>query len=380
MTRLIENSQRLVVYLLLLMFGFAPWELHASQHTNIQTVFIIVMENVSWSSIKGRASAPYINNTLLPMASRCEQYYTAPGVASSLPDYLWLEGGTNYGITTSPEPSTSAGRIRNTNHFVTLLFNAGISWRSYQESISGTTCPTNSSGLYAAYHNPHVYFDDVSTNASYCLAHIRPYTLLTADLANNTVARYNFITPNLCDDMHNSTGCASTDRIRNGDNWLLQEIPRIMNSQAYSNNGAIFLTWDESNLPPTSSPIGMLIISSLGKGHGYANTNYYTHGSTLRTMQEIFGVKPLLFGANSAASLADLFLPTINLRSSTLLGDGTFQFVATGDLSGKTNVVQYSPDLQAWSNLSTNVPGTNSFVFRTPAGSAQRFFRVQQRF
>jgi len=122
----------------------------ANQHTNIQTVFIIVMENVSWSAIKASASAPYINSTLLPMASYCEQYYTAHGVASSLPDYLWLEGGTNYGITTSPEPSTSAGRIRDTNHLVTVLFKAGISWRSYQENISGTTCPTKGSGLYAA--------------------------------------------------------------------------------------------------------------------------------------------------------------------------------------------------------------------------------------
>src|SRR6266478_637036 len=119
-------------------------EAQANQHTNLQTVFIIVMENVSWSAIKGSASAPYINNTLLPMASYCEQYYTAQGVASSLPDYLWLEGGTNYGITSSPEPSI--GRIRNTNHLVTLLFKAGISWRTYQEDISGTTCPTNSSG------------------------------------------------------------------------------------------------------------------------------------------------------------------------------------------------------------------------------------------
>jgi len=352
----------------------------ANQHTNIQTVFIIVMENVSWSSIKGSASAPYINNTLLAMSSYCEQYFTAPGVASSLPDYLWLEGGTNYGITTSPEPSTSGGRIRNTNHLVTLLFNAGISWRSYQENISGTTCPTNSSGLYAAFHNPHVYFDDVSTNAAYCLAHIRPYTELARDLQSNTVARYNFITPNLCDDMHNGSGCATTDRIRNGDDWLAQEIPRLMNSEAYSNNGAIFLTWDESTLPPTASPIGMIVVSPLAKGHGYFNTNYYTHGSTLRTMQEIFGVRPFLYGANSVSSLADLFLPTIRLEAPGILPGRTFQFSVTGDVSGKSNIVQNSADLKNWTNLATNSPTTNNYLFSTPANNTKGFFRVQQRF
>ena len=84
--------------------------------TNVQTVFLIVMENVSWSAIKGSSAAPYINNALLPAAAYCEQYYSPPGVASSLPDYFWLEGGTNFGVTTSPEPANT--RISNTNHLV----------------------------------------------------------------------------------------------------------------------------------------------------------------------------------------------------------------------------------------------------------------------
>ena len=37
------------------------------------------------------------------MSSYCEQYYTPPGFASSLPDYLWLEAGTNFGILDSAE-------------------------------------------------------------------------------------------------------------------------------------------------------------------------------------------------------------------------------------------------------------------------------------
>src|SRR5260370_11805093 len=35
-----------------------------------------------------------------------------------------------------------------------------------------------------------------------CIAHGRPYAELASDLAANAVARYNFITPNVCDDMH----------------------------------------------------------------------------------------------------------------------------------------------------------------------------------
>src|ERR1043166_1839560 len=239
--------------------------------TNVQTVFLLLMENVNWSALKGSLSAPYLNHTLLPISSYCEQYYTPPGLPGSLPNYLWLEAGTNFGVLDSKDPA--AHTFSSTNHLVTLLAGANISWKSYQENISGTNCPVSSSGLYAAYHNPFVYFTDIISNAGDCLSHMRPFDELTADLAGNTVARYNFITPNLCDDMHNSTVCATPDRIANGDNWLAREIPKILASTAYQANGAIFITWDEGVSPTLTGPIGMIVISPLGKGGGYASTN-----------------------------------------------------------------------------------------------------------
>jgi len=81
---------------------------------------------------------------------------------------------------------------------VTLLQNAGISWKTYQEDISGTYVPLTATNAYAPRHNPFVYFDDVTgtnnPNWAYGIAHIRPYSELAADLTNRTVARYNFIT------------------------------------------------------------------------------------------------------------------------------------------------------------------------------------------
>src|SRR5437867_6391004 len=106
---------------------------------DVQTVFIILMENHDWLSIKGNSSAPYINNTLLPMASHAEQYYNPPGLHPSLPNYIWLEAGNNLGIVDDSNPS--ANHQSTTNHLVTLLKNAGISWRSYQEDICGCLCP-----------------------------------------------------------------------------------------------------------------------------------------------------------------------------------------------------------------------------------------------
>ena len=273
----------------------------------IQTVFIILMENHNWSSIKNSPSAPYMNTVLLPMASYADQYYNPPALHPSEPNYLWLEAGTNFGILDDNPPAQN--HQSTTLHLVTLLEAAGVSWKAYEEGISGTVCPLTNVGEYAAKHDPFVYFDDVTDtnnpNAPYCIAHVRPYSELAADLRANTVARYNFITPNLCNDMHDS--CAPlNNRVQQGDTWLSAEVPTILGSQAYADNGALFITWDEA--ASGDGPIGMIVLSPLAKGGGYVNSIPYSHSSTLRTMEEIFGVGPLLGDAANATDLSDLFL------------------------------------------------------------------------
>ena len=274
--------------------------------TGNKTVFLILMENHNWSDIKNSSSASYINNIVLPMASYAEQYYNPPGNHPSEPNYLWLEAGTNFGISNDDNPD--ANHQSTTQHLVTLLNNAHISWKSYQESISGSVCPLTENGLYAPKHNPMVFFDDVTNtndpHSSYCIAHVRPYTELATDLQQNTQARYNFITPNLCDDMHDT--CAPLNNsVKQGDTWLAQNLPAILNSQAYKNGGIVFITWDEGGTG--DGPIGMIVLSSDAKGGGYSNTIRYTHSSTLRTLEEIFGVTPLLGDSAHATDLRDLF-------------------------------------------------------------------------
>jgi len=119
-----------------------------------------------------------------------------------------------------------------------------------------------------------------------------------------TVARYNFITPNLCDDMHDSCGPLNNP-VKQGDTWFAQNLPTILNSQAYKNGGIVFITWDEGE--GGDGPIGMIVLSPDAKGDGYSNTLHYTHSSTLRTLEEIFGVTPLLGNAAHATDLSDLF-------------------------------------------------------------------------
>jgi hypothetical protein len=345
----------------------------------VQSVFIIVMENHDWSEIKGSPDAPFINSILLPQASHCEQYHVPFSVHPSLPNYLWLEGGTNFGVLDDEDPAldhqgTSA-------HLATLLNHAGISWKAYQEDIGGTDVPLTSTNLYAVRHNPFVYFDDVTgtnnPNCAYGIAHVRPYAELTADLTNHTVARYNFITPNVCNDMHDSCYPAFNST-RQGDDWLAREVPKILNSAAYQNCGALFIIWDEDS-GYGDSPIGLILLSPLARGGGYFNNVFYTHSSMVRTMQEIFGVTPLLADAANATDLSDLFMPFGFSSIVNLPGTGV-QMTTVGLTPGKTNILLASADCATWTALSTNSVATNTFTFLDTSATnlPVRFYRLMQ--
>lgn len=284
------------------------WQEAGEYPRHIRTVFLILMENHNWTgdadfSIKGNPSAPYINHVLLPIASHAENYFNPPGNHPSLPNYLWLEAGTNFGIYNDDGPDEN--HQPTTAHLVTQLEKAGIQWRAYAEDINGKECPLKNQGLYAVRHDPFVYFDDVTGhlnwNSAHCIEHIRPFPELLGDLCLDQVAPYNFIIPNVCDDMHDH---CSGDPIAQGDSWLATHVPQILSSKAYQQGGALFILWDEARAG--DGPIGMIVLSPFAKGNGYSNNLYYTHGSTLRTLETIFGVQ-LLRDARHQRSLGDLF-------------------------------------------------------------------------
>src|SRR5258708_1123307 len=306
-------SQRYIMFALpgviffaffLFISSFQPQNLiqNAEAASPIKHVFIIMMENHNWSDIKGSPQAPFINNTLLPMGAHAEQYFNPPSIHPSEPNYIWLEAGGNFGITNDNPPTIN--HISTSNHLVTLLTKEGLTWKAYQEDISGKNCPLQPTGGYVPKHLGPIFFDDVTnTNnpqSQNCIQHVRPYTQLPTDLQNNTIANYNLITPNLTDDMHDGT-------IQQGDTWLSHEVPKIMNSQAYKSNGLLIITWDEGEWG--DGPIGMIVQSPLAKKN-YSNTIPYHHTSTLKTLEEIFGVSPFLGGAASAIDLNDFFKGT----------------------------------------------------------------------
>ncbi len=282
----------------------------------VQVVFVIAMENQDARDIYGnKTSAPYINDTLLPKYAHATNFVDElPPSIPSEPHYVWMEAGTNkfsdHTFTSDSDPSSS-NSTASTAHLATQIRNAtsGVTWRAYQEGITGTTgaCPVKSSGFYAAKHDPFVFFRDVSgsppsrTN-SYCGSHHKDLSALAADLSAGTVATYNFITPNLCHDMHGASGCPNSNEIQSGDQWLQANLPALI---AYVNahQGVIYITWDE---PEQTSLAAFIAVGPHVKA-GYAGGVKYTHSSLLKSVEEHLqlAVLPTVSAAND---LTDLFV------------------------------------------------------------------------
>ena len=285
-----------------------------------------------------------------------------PDIHPSEPNYLWAEAGTNFGIFNDDNPfADNPPNSHNTPlHLATLLTQAGRTWKSYQEDTDVSMCnvplpqaqwtvPLNSfSGNwtcgvnafngstqfnYAAKHNPMVFFDDTNggnnvTTSNPLSSQYAPLQQLFTDLANGTVADYNWITPNQYNDMHTSlkggfdgvTGDSAN--IKQGDNFLSQIVPVIMASSAYQNHGVIILWWDESEGDGVGSAddfnhtVGEIVMSDRAhpnvNGVPYASQVNLTHSSDLRTMQNIFHTGgPYLGDAANATDLSDLFKPGV---------------------------------------------------------------------
>jgi phosphatidylinositol-3-phosphatase len=292
-----------------------------------------------------------------------------PHIHPSEPNYIWAEAGTNFGVLNDNEPfaATNPSNQNSTAHLATLLTKAGKTWKSYQEDIDLAVDPTtgkltnnalpqhqwtvplkNLSGTfapgytnvfngsnqynYAAKHNPMVFFTDSNggndlTPSNPLSQHYAPFQQFYSDLVNGKTADYNFITPNQFNDMHTTlTGgykglTGDPAKILQGDDFIRYFVPMIMSTQAYKDNGAIVIWFDESegdgvtgdNPDDFSHTIGEIVISPLAhanvNGLPYGSSVVMTHSSDLKTMQEIFQVGPLLGDAVNANDLSDLFAP-----------------------------------------------------------------------
>jgi hypothetical protein len=270
------------------------------------TIFTILLENHDYDQVVASPDAPYINSLIGSYGLATS--YLDSGSHPSLLNYLYLisgdtqfpfKQGVDVGPTTFPFPK-DADNLGNQMEL------AGIHWRSYQENM-GTNCNLDGDGVYEPKHNPFLYFKNIQKNAAVCDKTNVDYSQFPSDLAGGTY-QYMWITPNMTNNGHNPTG-DPVAAIKQADLWLSTEIPKILASQAYQNNGVLFITWDEgTGTFGTTDHVAMIVISPKLKSAGMKVGTKLSHAGYLSTVEEIFGL-PKLGDAITAPTLMEFFKP-----------------------------------------------------------------------
>jgi hypothetical protein len=250
----------------------------------------IVMENKRYEQIVGSSTAPHINDLIAKCGLATSFHAEAH---PSLPNYVAMTSGSTQGISDDSGPSSHRLNVPS------IFSQLGSGWRSLEESMPAN-CALSDSGLYAVRHNPAAYYTNIS---SQCAAQDVPLSD-PPDLS----ARFTFITPNECSDMHSCpSGGDAQSQIANGDRWLAQWMPKILDSPQYqAGDTAVFITWDEDDYSSDQHIATLVLAPSVAPGYQSATT--FNHYSMLRTAEEILGL-PFLGSAASATSMrADFHL------------------------------------------------------------------------
>lgn len=251
-------------------------------------VLVVVMENHGYTDVA--AHSPYLNR----LAAQCGLATNFRAVAHpSLPNYIAMTSGGTQGIADDCTAcSTSAASI-----FQQV---GADGWKSYEEDLPSAGYTGAASGSYAKKHDPAAYYTSIaSAFATRAVPMGTPAAgALADDLAHDTLPRFGFLTPNLCNDEHD---CA----IATGDAWLSMWVPKILSSPAYTAGGtALFVTYDEDD--STGGNRIYTVVAAPSVVAGTTSDAAFDHYSLLATMEDLLGVGRL-GNAASATSMKAAF-------------------------------------------------------------------------
>jgi hypothetical protein len=258
------------------------------------------------------------------------------------------------GIQSIPAASNISGKT-----IADQLAERGRTWKSYQESlpmgsidmvnysdgfftnltdfttIKPALTPALSSSdivlLYAAKHNPFVYFRSVQEGdqPGSSLANIVGFdgpNGLYADLRSGSVPAYSFVVPNQCNDQHGRGNagpfCAFDPNdngtqaglnpalIQQGDVTVRRLVTAIKESPMwFQGQNAIVVVWDEDDysVAPTTNQVLLIVDTSYGV-HGIQSAQPYNHFSLLKTIEGGLGLPCLNHACDSNISvMSDIF-------------------------------------------------------------------------
>jgi phospholipase C len=235
----------------------------------------------------------------------------------------------------------------------------GMSWKSYQESIPlgsvdtvnysdgfftnntdftkilpAQNPPLTSAGivaLYAAKHNPFVYFQSVqegwdAENSLKNTVALDGPDGLYADLGSGHVPTFSFIAPNQCNDQHgrgNAGPFCNFDPTSNGTQAGLNPaliyqgdvtVERLVNAIHKSpvwkgGRSAIVVVWDENDYSTAPETNQVLLIVDTNYGvHGVQSSKRYDHFSLLKSIEAGLGLPCLNHACDASESvMSDLF-------------------------------------------------------------------------
>lgn len=254
---------------------------------------VIVLENREFSEVVGSGEAPYFNS-LIEQGALATRFYGL--LHPSLPNYLAMIGGSTFGITDNCTDCLASGP-----NLAAQLSAADISWRAYMGGMPKPCFTGAEDGEYVKRHNPFMYFPSVTSRPQLC-EQVVPENVLDADLADDELPEFAWISPDLCDDGHD---CATSA----ADAYLRDRVPGVL--AQLEPDGVLVITYDEgtSNAGCCGDAVGGRIATLLigpGVRPGVRLLHPYTPYSLLATLEDRFGLARLRH-ARSAPAMASAF-------------------------------------------------------------------------
>jgi phosphatidylinositol-3-phosphatase len=235
-------------------------------------IVLVMFENKATSQITS-SSAPYFTS----LASQGAKFTQSFAITHpSQPNYLALFSGSTQGITNDDCPKNFSG-----TNLGAQLIGAGLTFKGYSESMPSAGYTGCSSGTYRRKHNSWVDFSNVPAASNLT------YASFPTDYA--TLPTVSFVTPNMCNDMHDCS-------IGTGNTWLSSHLDGYA-QWAKTHNSLLIVNFDEDN----SSSLNHIYTAFVG-AHVIVGSysEKITHYNVLRTIEAAYG----LSGINGAASLS----------------------------------------------------------------------------
>lgn len=248
----------------------------------------------------------------------------------SEPNYVASVAGTNFGITNDDYYNVPVGE----SNIFDLLEAKGLTWKSYNEDIpaSGWTGFSAFKGAYVRKHNPAIIFDDIGLNQTRS-ANVVPGYRWNLDVELDNVPAYSFYTPNITNDGHDTNGTFAGQ-------WLDGFLKSSVYGKSFYDEALILITFDENETKPIRNQVWSVLIGGAVPKHlhGTTDNTFYTHYSTIKTVELNWGLGSLGKG-DANATLSNVFAfaaPELGYKNMDVYPVPFMNDTITGLLTGKS--------------------------------------------